>query len=500
MLRSNTNGRKAIFLVGLVFLISSSNNFFSLNNFHDKNGLISLNDNNNSSWSRIPLNNKRIFNPNLHVLNDSIILSGYYYDDAHHDYDIIVIKYHINGTKLWEFRFEDDLIGTLEGSVVDQDNNIDLFIMVAPYSYQLRRGKLLVVKVNQDGELLFSKYIHELPDCGIDSVSLDSNNSIYITVEDYQNHTTSLVKLDSYGSFLFSISFDDSEFCQVFTDNFSNVFISPNAIFYEEPLYKFNKNGTLIWKKETADKELYLYLKSDNLGNAFVIYRKYYSINSSITLYLVKFDSSGEILNETKIICGEDSDLSYRLYSIKYYCSNTSTYLFFDDEKCMLMYDNKCELKWNKSVEGYMNSNIFSWYRIISDSNENVYTVYNSNENLIQKEVDIAILRINNNGDFDSQIYWGGNHDEADFEVGFDSQNNLYLLVKSEYVNFWKEHIDISVLVKNPLNGGFPPPIEKIDSGFIFVFTILGVTSTISIIICIRIIRKRPKRFKAIEK
>jgi len=500
MLRSNTNGRKAIFLVGLVFIILSSTNFFSLDNSHDENGLIILNDNHNDSWSRIPLNNERIFNPNLHILNDSLIVAGYYSDDVHHDYDIIAIKYNINGTKLWEFRLEDDLIGTLEGSVVDQDNNIDLFIIVANFSYHLREGKLLFVKVNQNGELIFLKYINELPDCGIDSVSLDSDNSIYITVEDYQNHTTSLVKLNSYGSFLFSISFDDSEFCQVFTDNFTNFFISPKAIFYEEPLYKFNKNGTLIWKKETADKESYLYLKSDTLGNVFVIYRKYYSINSTITLYLMKFNSSGEILNETKIIRGEDTDLSYRLYSIRFYCSKNSTYLFFDDEKCILKYDNKCELVWNKSIEGYINSNIFSWYQIISDSYENVYITYNSNENFIQKEMDIAILKINNDGDFVSQVYWGGNNDEEDFEVGFDSQNNFYLLVKSEHVNFWKEHIDVSVLVKNPLDGGFPPPIEKIDTGFIFIFTILGVASAISIIICIRIIRKRPKRFRAIEK
>jgi hypothetical protein len=494
MLRSNTNSRKAIFLVGLVFLISSSNNFFSLDNLHDINRLISLNDNNNDSWSRIPMDNKRILNPNLHILNDSIIVAGYYSDDVHHDYDIIAIKYNINGTKLWEFRLEDDLIGTLQGSVVDQDNNIDLFIIVAnfPY-YSTFWGQLLFVKVNQNGELIFSKYIHELPDCGIDSVSLDSNNSIYITVEDFQNDTTSLVKLDSHGNFLFSISFDDGEFYQVFIDNFSNLFISPKYLSDKGALYKFNKNGTLIWKKEPVDKELFLYLKSDTLGNAFVIYRKDYSINSTIALYLMKFNSSGEILNETEIIYGEDSDLGYRLSSIKSYCSNNNTYLFFDDEKYILKYDNKCELKWNKSVDGYMNSNIFSWYRIISDSNENVYIISNSNENLIQKEVDIAILRINNNGDFDSQIFWGGNNDERDFEVGLDSQNNLYLLVKSEYVNFWKEHIDLSVLVKNPLDGGFPPPIERIDIGLIFVFTTLGVTGAISIVICMRIIRKRPK-------
>jgi hypothetical protein len=488
--------KNSILIVGLVFIILSSNNFFNLNSSRHKNRLNILNDNYGESWSRIPLNNKRIFNPNLHVLNDSVIISGYYLDGPQNDRDIIAIKYHINGTKLWEFRLEDDDIsGSLEGSLVDGDNNLDLFIIV-PSSI----GKLLFLKIDEKGKLIFSKYIQELPYYLLKSVSLDSDNSIYITGDDLRNNTKSLVKLDSDGNFLYSIGFNDIEAQKVLIDNFNNTYISPESVFFEGPIYKLDKNSTILWKIGTGDDNSCVYIKSDTGGNIFALYRKYYQSNSTITISLVKINSSGEILNRTKVISGKKSDLESRLHYIDFRYSYNNTYVIFEDKVHILKYDDNCALQWNSSLKSYMNSFYFSWERpMLIDAFENIHVLYNSFENPNQKGVDIGIITIDRNGSFVSQAFWGGNQYESDFIASLDSQNNIYLLATCGYVNIWNVPLDISVLVKNPLDGGFPPSIDKIDPGFIFVFTILGVSSSISVILCISIIRKRKKLLRSKE-
>ncbi|MCJ7648387.1 MAG: hypothetical protein MUP85_07225, partial [Candidatus Lokiarchaeota archaeon] len=104
---------------------------------------------------------------------------------------------------------------------------------------------------------------------------------------------------------------------------------------------------------------------------------------------------------------------------------------------------------------------------------------------------DIEILKINKSGGVISQDYWGGPNIERPTEIIIDSHDNLYLIADCEYVNFWNAHKDISILIKNPQSGGYPPTIEELDIKMIFVFSSLGASSTLSIIITIHIIRRK---------
>ena len=201
--------------------------------------------------------------------------------------------------------------------------------------------------------------------------------------------------------------------------------------------------------------------------------------------YLIKLNSSGDILNKTKIKSG----------SIRTFSQN-HTYFFYSNEKFILKYDSNCALRWNASLEEYLEPSYAPRY-ITSDSHENVYIVSDSNDSSLQKGFGLNILKLNSSGDFVSQVFWGGNHVEYCFEVSFDSQENLYLLARCRYINIWNKYIDFMVLVKNPSDGGIPPAISGIDVGFIVVFTTLGVSSFVSIIIIINVEKNRQRNSKS---
>ena len=454
------NRRNLIFLIGLVLIAFSPNNLADLNSHPDKNELFILEVNSEKSWSRIIINDGILTCPNLHVLNNSIILTGLHIG---YDTEIYAAKYYENGTVQWEFRHTVDRSTYFEQSVDDLENNIIILALVPELDSD--EHETLFVKIDQDGKLLSSKYIPELTDCEIKSIALDSHNYIYVSGISLGilPNPYFLMKLDSNGNFVYSIAFDEMGSPYVYCDKFDNIFVD----FYNDfgSLYKFNTNGSIIWKVGS-----YRYLHSDNAENVFA---KNYS-------YLVKLNSSGDILKKTKIKSGP----------VKTYSQNY-TYIFYEDEKFILKYDNDIILRWNVSLEEYIKPGYAPRYYITNDSNENVYIVYDSNENSARKGIDISILKLNRSGDFVSQIFWGGNHDESDFEVLFDSQNNLYLLTTCLYVNIWNKHTFVSILVKNPLDGGNPAfRDDEIDVGLIVLFVSLGVSSSVSIIICFNIIKK----------
>lgn len=454
------NRTRPIFLVILAFVILSSNNIANVNACLDENELFILNDNSGTTWSRTLVNGILIF-PTLHILNDSIVVAGFHMDFYEHLSELFATRYNENGTVQWEFKHEVDVEN--EHSLVDHENNIIMFALI----YDNSEVKELFVKINQEGALLISKYIPELTECFIDSIALDSHNCIYVAGYNLGNSTNFgshhfLMKLDNNGDYIYSIN--DIYSRDVYVDKFDNIYLSSGSI------YKFNTNGSILWKIDS-----YSYLHSDNAENVF-------AMNSN---YLIKLNSSGDILNKTKIKSG----------SIRTFSQN-HTYFFYSNEKFILKYDSNCALRWNASLEEYLEPSYAPRY-ITSDSHENVYIVSDSNDSSLQKGFGLNILKLNSSGDFVSQVFWGGNHVEYGFEVSFDSQENLYLLARCRYINIWNKYIDFMVLVKNPSDGGIPPAISGIDVGFIVVFTTLGVSSFVSIIIIINVEKNRQRNSKS---
>ena len=120
-------------------------------------------------------------------------------------------------------------------------------------------------------------------------------------------------------------------------------------------------------------------------------------------------------------------------------------------------------------------SNIRGFDFVLTSQHE-VYTIYYTYE-------DINILNFNNSGAIISNFKWAGIYNILPPKIRVDSHNNFYILCTIEYVNFWKESTHLSFLVKNPKSGGKPKIVPEIDVRQIFIFSLLGITCVISVIL-----------------
>ena len=491
-----------------IMLLSISIPCYS-NNLLDNRNVLSLKSEADDSWSRILIQNENLKNPDMYLMNGDIIILGGTSDFPNYlrfaDYDIYVAKYNTNGLNLWDYRLEHELYVEYKGFVVDSENNIYVSILVADSSSFSYSGKIMLLKLDQNGEQLFVKYVEEFPNCNIDSMIIDLNDSIYMTGDDYQSSNDYLLKIDSNGNFINSIFLNDTATDhELFIDDYNNLYVSGSPFRdYNDPsgsgspLYKFNSTGSLLWKSELENsKDSFRFLNTDEQENVLAEFYQYYSINSTYNLYLVKLNSTGEINHEMKILSDNTDLYDVYIWNINIWYLN-STYLFYhigNDvgvETYLINYDYNCNLKWNVSIQYYVNPKILSYYQRIKstyDSNGSIYLVYNL------RVGDIAFLQLNKFGEVTSHFYWGGSNDDKYSEIIIDSQDNFYLITVCEYVNIWNVYKDISIFIKNPLSGGYPPSLEEFDINMIFVISSLGVSSIFSIIITMEIHRKYRKK------
>jgi len=471
------------------------------NSHLENRSVLFLNDDTDNSWTRILMQEQELLHPDMYLMNDTIIILGDYGDNVH-TYETYVAKYNTNGSNLWDFRVEDELDVKYQKSVVDSENNIYVSTLVGNNF----GGKIMLLKLDQYGEQLYVKFINESLECTIDSMTKDLNDSIYITGHDLQNDKGYLLKVDVDGNLLNSIFLNDTAFYhELLIDDYNNLYVSgslPDV--YEDPwcsgapLYKFNSTCSLLWKLELQNsKDSFRFLNIDEQENALVAYYQFSSIYSRYNLYILKLNSTGEINREIKILS------NYKERGINWNCwvwYINNTYLFYNtfDETYLVNIDNDCNLKWNLSIQQYLKTEYFAPERFgppiesVYDSNGSIYLIYRyrSSETRGDYQRDIGILQLNKLGVVNSRYYWGGSYIDDVSTVIIDSQDNLFLIVVYEYINIWNAYWYVSIFIKNPYSGWYPPSLEEFDIGLIFVYSFLGASSALSIVIAINIIRR----------
>jgi len=128
----------------------------------------------------------------------------------------------------------------------------------------------------------------------------------------------------------------------------------------------------------------------------------------------------------------------------------------------------------------------------VSDPHKNIYLY--SSSSYYSRYADITVLKINSSGEVLSNYKWGGQYNDACNNLEIDSQDNLYMICRSEYRDQWGLNFYRNILVKNPKPDGKPPVLDMRFSYFDeFLLSFMGIMSVVSIFTLFSIIIKKSK-------
>jgi len=460
---------------------------------------LKTNSNNSDSWGRIITPNDRIHNPTMRFKNENIYVAGkidqmnwpYSYDTA-----IYLTKYDDTGVKLWEKIWDTPYEDELEGFELDSEENLYLLTITEPQYPNDDPERITLLKYSHSGELLWTKILITGRYCYGYAINLDLNDVIYISGGAWNVSVgyDFLLKLNSSGDILWNIHFN-LQVRQLEIDLNNNVyfygFIYPNSF-----MYKYNSSGSKLWSIDLGNRHFISSIKFDLNQNIILAGSKYYTNNDTNAMCISKYNNSGVFINEW-----EFSLLNYDWWDYgRTWINEDNFYVFIDypfsPNSCLLKYNSTFHLDWNVSLSDYY---VTPYYDLIMlafdvDSQDNIFFFYNNprgnytsgiSEEQYHTE-DISVLKLNSSGEVLSQYFWGGSYHDEPTQIIIDPLNNIYLLCTSVYVDHWNIHRDQIVLVKNPGINGEPPQ--------------MGVTSLVSIIFLISIIRPKLKSIRKMTK
>ncbi|MCK4381246.1 MAG: hypothetical protein KAW51_08930 [Candidatus Lokiarchaeota archaeon] len=356
-----------------------------------------------------------------------------------------------------------------------------------------------------------------LENFGMDMV-IDLNNCIYVMIPDRYYRDVIIIKYNNYGNQLWRLSLDGLRVysSKITVDSQSNLYL---ASMYDNQttddnmiLFKFNSSGNLKWQQTwnggnngdvidiaiDLDDSIYVYGTSD-LAKKF-----------NFDLFIVKYISSGdqqwfhvyeelggdyngwdmEIDSNGNIIVSGVSYLSdNHFFWIKWFnqsgdlklniTSNKSGFYFLAvdsldnlisvNRTSIVKFDNIGNLIWkcDHQIER-------SWQvKIALDSFSNIYAATSVSIPEDHHTYDLYLIKINNSGDFDCYLTWGGAGKDDLKAINIDSYDNIYLLSED-------------FLIKNPENNGKSLTNIKLWNFYMILFGICFVISIISLLFIIK--------------
>lgn len=334
------------------------------------------------------------------------------YDSVFGQTNICAIKYAPNGIKLWKTIYDNPFgtIDQLQDVYKDSQNNS----YIAGYCSEADRIKLLLVKINQNGDTVFSR-ITSIPNHETlvsHSICLDNSGNILV-ITDGRNLTTGktdfiIVKYSSAGILtnykIFEGSSDgDDNGIKILCDNSGNVFAGVNSFYngvsFDAVIYKLDNNLNEIYTKRING--------SANLDDGIVD---------------MKLSSDNNILLAAKV-SGTESEWDIGTFKINNLNGN---------------------ILWQKIYNGIGNS-LDLPYVITTDISDNIYvTGYARNSPSIQSE-DIIILKYDKNGnELLSKVYNDSvNGTDQGFSICTDNQKNIYVGGIADQGNQHVEYISL---------------------------------------------------------
>ncbi len=449
-------------------MISNIGNFLQNFEAYDQNYPLGLS--NSNSWSKIVKDGGSLFEPYCELVNGSLYIIGKMSLEDNPNKYLYVSNFNTSGIKEWELSIKLDDYCYIS-YLFDNDNN--LFILNIDYS----SSKILLIKINSSGALLFSKELSLDQYISHASLILGENNSLLIFGHYFYPYPGRLfiMKFNNAGQFLWNTSFISYSYHippYIVTDSEYNMYLVNNSFCSLSSLVKINSSGAIVWQMGLENIKK-LIVDSDN--NLFILWK-----NSS-TGYILKLNSTG---NQIKEILIENFDA----YFANIWHLN-DLFVFNRYNRLILCYDLNLDLKWSFSLSDYINPHSHPQTFLAKDSHDNVYIIQNNEIG------NINLVKISSTGEFLSRITWGGILNEKPRSLIIDLDNNIYFSCFCEYFDVWRERYAYNILVKNPVNGGIPPePIRDLDIRDYFLFSVVGIVCIISPIALLSILRSNKKR------
>ena len=437
-------------------------------------------DDNPESWSRIIKSGSSIELIDNHTYIIGIVGAPYI------DYDIYLAKFNSSGTKLWEQTWGGTEFNHIKDYIVDSENNIYIAGITSTF-YIGFSGSIFLLKYNSSGNLLWSKTIDPFGSNRYDihSIQTDLNDSIYIssTIDNYTNSKTFITKLNSSGNILWTqeIELNDQPFdLMTQIDSVGNIYLHGDCYTINSFLLKLNSSGSRQWYYEWGEREYGFHMKLDLDENIIITGRSYNSGIDKYEVWIMKINNSGNLTK--KIICNSFGGFP----KIEVWFLDN---IFVLAGSSLFEYNYSLNSKWNFTFGSHMQIDNSGGFNFGINSQHEMYFIYYT-------VGDITILRFNSSGAIISNFKWGGSYYVYPPKVTIDSQDNLYMLCLIHYENIWKELIHLKMLVKNPKSGGKPQLDQIIDDRDIFVFSLLGVMSFISVILVYTILKPKFRKLK----
>lgn len=334
------------------------------------------------------------------------------FDSVFGQTNICVIKYSPSGSVLWKTVFDNPFgtIDQLQDVYKDSQNNS----YITGYCSEADRIKLLILKINSNGDTVFSR-ITSIPDHETlvsHSICLDNTGNIFV-LADGRNLTTGktdfiIVKYNSSGAVsnykVFEGSPDgDDNGVKILSDNSGNIFAGVNSFYsgvsYDIVIYKLDNNLNEIYSKRIN-------------GSA--------SLDDGIVDTKLAYDNN--ILFTAKV-SGAGSEWDIGTFKL-----NNST----------------GDIIWQKIYNGVGN-HLDLPYALTTDISENTYvTGYARNSSSIQSE-DIVVLKYDKNGnELWSRVYNDSvNGTDQGFSICTDNQKNVYVAGCADQGNQHVEYVTL---------------------------------------------------------
>jgi len=402
-------------------------------------------------------------NGNVYVAGD--------FDNGFNGDDYLLIKYDINGNKIWERRYngsanDDDWIRSMiidnEGYIYVTGRSINIYPDGAGGN-----GDCCTIKYDSDGNIVW-KAIYDSPWHGFDDgfeIVLDEENNIYLSGMTIKNNNMNInevyyltVKYDRYGNELWETIFKgpgDSYPSALAVDRYGSVYVTGTSEIEwdNDDIYtiKYDTNGNELWvahyngPKDTDD--LVGQIALDGEGNVY--------ITGSSEVYMmdvdcitIKYDSNGN--EEWVKRFGDDAYMTDNsghglVIDSEGFIYITGGYYYDNDHGSFLMkYDNDGNVVWltKNQYKDYYYENPCG---ITKDEKDNIYIISWLNTSYTKSD-DYSTTKYNKNGDKLWSIKYDGPAHSIDYENSIYVDQKGYVYVTGDSETDKITHFDIATV------------------------------------------------------
>ncbi len=460
----------------LIFLMVYSLSISPLDSSPAYDNTIDLSsDSNAESWSRKVKSGSQLYGSFIEVIDNHTYVIGsigeYFTSD-----DIYLAKFDRSGAKLWEQTWDGAKYDYIKGYVIDSDNNIYITGMSSAYYIGFSGSIIFLLKYNSSGSLLWSKTIVAPSQNGyeIRSIEIDLNDFIFISYINY-NYTdvrTLITKFNSGGIIMWTEDIGLSDYQQELktqVDSVGNIYLIEKAFNLNLTLHKLNASGSRQWDYDLGVDNYCFQMKVDFEDNIFLL-----GINNSGDqnfLYLIKINSTGDFVK--RVVYPYEG---WGLPNLGIWFLES---IFVLIGASLFEYNYSIDSEWNITFGNDTIINEGGYYNFGITSDDKMYLIH-------PRYGVLTILMFNRSGTILSKFKWGGAYHFRTFDTCLDSHDNLYMVCTIGYTNIWNEYTGLAFLVKNPKADTINPYLEQmIDDGEIFLFSLLGISCFISLILVI---------------